>query len=43
MDYLKKWCQSKLTIRKVEAVNHTLIVETRIAAQEIQGIVVGEL
>ena len=43
VDYLKKWCQPKLTIRKVEAVNHTLIVETRIAAQEIQGIVVGEL
>ena len=43
VDYLKKWCQPKLTIHKVEAVNHTLIVETRIAAQEIQGIVVGEL
>lgn len=43
VDYLKKWCQPKMTIHKVEAVDHTLVVETRVAAQEIQGIVVGEL
>ena len=43
VEYLQKWCQPKMTIHKVEAVDHTLIVETRVAAQEIQGIVVGEL
>ena len=43
VDYLRRWCQPKLTIRKVEAVDHVLTVETRIAAQEIQGIVVAEI
>lgn len=43
VEYLQKWCQPKMTIHKVEAVDHTLVVETRVAAQEIQGIVVGEL
>ena len=43
VEYLQKWCQPKMTIHKVEVVDHTLIVETRVAAQEIQGIVVGEL
>lgn len=43
VDYLRRWCQPKLTIRKVEAADHVLTVETRIAAQEIQGIVVAEM
>ncbi len=43
VDYLQRWCQPKLTIRKVEAIDHVLTVETRIAAQEIQGLVVAEI
>lgn len=41
IEYLKMTCQPKLTIRKVEAVDHTLVVETKVTAQEIQGIVIS--
>lgn len=43
IEYLKRVCQPKLTILKAEAEQHTLIVETKLSAQEIQGIVVAEL
>lgn len=43
IEYLKMTCQPRLTIHKAEACNHTLVVETRIAAQEIQGIVIAEI
>lgn len=43
VQYLRTICQPGLTIRKAEAYDHTLVVETRLAAQEIQGIVISEL
>lgn len=43
IEYLKTACQPRLTIRKAEAVNRTLVVETKLTAQEIQGIVVAEM
>lgn len=43
IEYLKRICQPKITIHKVKAVDHVLIVETRLSAQEIQGIVIAEL
>ena len=43
IQYLQPACQPGLTIHKAEAYDHTLVVETRLAAQEIQGIVIAEL
>lgn len=43
IEYLKRTCQPGLTIRKAEAKDHTLVVETRLTAQEIQGIVIAEI
>ena len=43
IEYLKMTCQPKLTIRKAEAVDHVLVVETKLTAQEIQGIVISEM
>lgn len=43
IEYLKQICQPRLTIHTIEAVDHTVVVETRLAAQEIQGIVVAEM
>ena len=43
IQYLQTACQPGLTIHKAEAYDHTLVVETRLAAQEIQGIVIAEL
>ena len=43
IQYLQTACQPALTIHKAEAYDHTLVVETRLAAQEIQGIVIAEL
>lgn len=43
IQYLQTTCQPALTIRKAEAYDHTLVVETRLAAQEIQGIVIAEI
>ena len=43
IEYLQMTCQPRLTIHKAEACNHTLVVETRLAAQEIQGIVIAEI
>ena len=43
VEYLKSVCQPKLSIFSVEATDHVLTVETRLTAQEIQGIVIAEL
>ncbi len=43
IEYLQTKCQPGLSIHKVEAYDHTLVVETRLSAQEIQGIVIAEL
>ena len=43
IEYLKMTCQPKLTIRKAEAVDHVLVVETKLTAQEIQRIVISEM
>lgn len=42
-EYLRETCQPKLSIRQIEVTDGVLELETRLAAQEIQGIVVGEL
>ena len=42
-DYLKRHCQPELSVFYVEAKNNELVIETHIAAQEIQGIVVAEV
>lgn len=43
IQYLQTACQPALTIHKAEAYDHTLVVETRLSAQEIQGIVIAEI
>lgn len=43
IEYLERICQPRLTIHKAEAVDNTVVVETRLSAQEIQGIVVAEM
>lgn len=43
VEYLKSVCQPKLSIFTVTAQDHILTVETRLTAQEIQGIVVAEM
>lgn len=43
IDYLKAICQPRLIIRQAETEGDVLEVETRLATQEIQGIVVAEL
>ena len=43
VEYLKSVCQPKLSIFSVEATDHVLTVETKLTAQEIQGIVIAEL
>ena len=42
-DYLKRHCQPELSVFYVEAKNNELVIETHIADQEIQGIVVAEV
>lgn len=43
IEYLRKICQPRLTIHTAEASDHTVVVETRLASQEIQAIVVAEM
>lgn len=43
VEYLRTICQPRLSITKAEATDHILTIETRVAAQEIQGIVVAEI
>lgn len=43
IEYLKTLCQPRLTIHSAKAADHTLVVETRLEAQEIQGIVIAEM
>lgn len=43
IEYLKTLCQPRLTIHSAKAEDHTLVVETRLEAQEIQGIVIAEM
>lgn len=43
IEYLDRICQPRLSIHKIEAEDHTVVVETRLTAQEIQAIVVAEM